>query len=62
MRKGDDSLRRSLEKVIVPIFGHTFADADDDRQQKLTKVCTLSEVLTLVERTTELNNNFNQID
>lgn len=42
MRKGDDSLRRSLEKVIVPVFGHTFADTDDEKQQKLTKVSTLS--------------------
>ena len=39
MRKGDDSLKRSLEKVIVPIFCHTFAEADEQKQQKLTKVC-----------------------
>ncbi|CAG2105987.1 unnamed protein product [Medioppia subpectinata] len=39
-RKGDDSLKRALERVIVPIFCHTFGDADDDdKQQKLTKVC-----------------------
>ncbi|CAG2169185.1 unnamed protein product, partial [Oppiella nova] len=41
-RKGDESLKRSLEKVIVPIFCHTFTDADDDeKQQKLTKLLKL---------------------
>ncbi len=41
MRKGDDNLKRSLDKVIVPIFCCTFNEADDEKQQKLTKVCLL---------------------
>lgn len=39
MRKGDDNLKHSLDKFIVPIFCSTFAEAqDEEQQQKLNKV------------------------
>lgn len=51
MRKGDDSLKRSLEKVIVPIFCCTYNEDDEDKQQKLTKLLKLWEMNHYFERT-----------
>ncbi|XP_054161602.1 calcium homeostasis endoplasmic reticulum protein-like [Oppia nitens] len=50
-RKGDDSLKRCLEKVIVPIFCQTFSDADEEKHQKLNKLLKLWQMNQYFEST-----------
>ena len=41
MRKSDDKLKESLNKIIVPAFSTAFNEADDDKKQKMNKVIFL---------------------
>ncbi|RWS07187.1 calcium homeostasis endoplasmic reticulum protein-like protein, partial [Dinothrombium tinctorium] len=43
MRKGSESLKRSLEKVIIPIYCCAFFESDEEKQQRLIKLLKLWE-------------------
>jgi hypothetical protein len=44
MRKGDDNLKRSLDKVVVPVYCQTFVDAQQDKEEEQTQQGKLKQV------------------